>query len=480
MTNNLEDSEITIGEVEGKLVHIKDSNDQNIIKYINAEVTTTILLVCLLYIPSNIKYPHETKFGKRKFLSASTSYEMMPHANFNLFSLIERSKTWIEWKNQISTLNLGNILPSFISILLFNKDVDHYIKSLRERINNSAKYIFAWHPRCSLFAIAHKADAIYLYDLRVEAWFPEVLETELQREITCMAWKPFGSNLLAVGCRRGICLWELSLNQNINSGDTSTLSAWMHYLHYPGHENIVTLAWHPNEKYPKLYQTIKSTGSLDGSIILWNTTLEIGTPIINNCNVNLLVWSPLGNILFATYLGGLIEVWETQRWTSKKFTVPFNKNDSIKSACWTKDGHAVFLILENDYCVRSVTISPNLDFEWLVETNIADIPSCSEDSVIDSLAIDPTGERLVANIDNNKYIIVFKANRPTLVTRINKLLTFQDLIRGPSWYLNQEDAIFQARPDPVPISINFANQFKRGALLSVVNICSDFGLGLGF
>ncbi|CAJ0642391.1 3217_t:CDS:10 [Entrophospora sp. SA101] len=443
MTNNLEDSEITIGEVEGKLVHIKDSNDQNIIKYINAEG----LAFPRLYIPSNIKYPHETKFGKRKFLSASTSYEMMPHANFNLFSLIERSKTWIEEKkNQISTLNLGNILPSFISILLFNKDVDHYIKSLRERINNSAKYIFAWHPRCSLFAIAHKADAIYLYDLRVEAWFPEVLETELQREITCMAWKPFGSNLLAVGCRRGICLWELSLNQNINSGDTSTLT----------------------------------TGSLDGSIILWNTTLEIGTPIINNCNVNLLVWSPLGNILFATYLGGLIEVWETQRWTSKKFTVPFNKNDSIKSACWTKDGHAVFLILENDYCVRSVTISPNLDFEWLVETNIADIPSCSEDSVIDSLAIDPTGERLVANIDNNKYIIVFKANRPTLVTRINKLLTFQDLIRGPSWYLNQEDAIFQARPDPVPISINFANQFKRGALLSVVNICSDFGLGLGF
>nr|CAG8495287.1 4032_t:CDS:10 [Entrophospora candida]CAG8537274.1 2665_t:CDS:10 [Entrophospora candida] len=380
MTNNLEDSEITIGEVEGKLVHIKDSNDQNIVKYINAEG----LAFPRLYIPSNIKYPHETKFGKRKFLSASTT------------------------------------------------------------------------------------------------WFPEVLETELQREITCMAWKPFGSNLLAVGCRRGICLWELSLNQNINSGDTSTLSAWMHYLHYPGHENIVTLAWHPNEKYPKLYQSIKSTGSLDGSIILWNTTLEIGTPIINNCNVNLLVWSPLGNILFATYLGGLIEVWETQRWTSKKFTVPFNKNDSIKSACWTKDGHAVFLILENDYCIRSVTISPNLDFEWLVETNIANIPSCSENSVIDSLAIDPTGERLVANIDNNKYIIVFKANRPTLVTRINKLLTFQDLIRGPSWYLNQEDAIFQARPDPVPISINFANQFKRGALLSVVNICSDFGLGLGF
>jgi hypothetical protein len=43
-----------------------------------------------------------------------------------------------------------------------------YIKSLRAKINNSAKYIFAWHPRRSIFAIAHKVDAIYLYDLRVE------------------------------------------------------------------------------------------------------------------------------------------------------------------------------------------------------------------------------------------------------------------------------------------------------------------------
>ena len=32
-------------------------------------------------------------------------------------------------------------------------------------------------------------------------WFPEVLESSLQKEITCMAWKPIGGNILAVGCR---------------------------------------------------------------------------------------------------------------------------------------------------------------------------------------------------------------------------------------------------------------------------------------
>lgn len=144
---------------------------------------------------------------------------------------------------------MGQTLPpNFVSNAIFSTDTQLHVLSVEEELKKYPACLLAWHPYVSIFAVAHRDNAIFLYDLRMETWFPEILENKLlQKDITCMSWKPLGGNILAVGCKNGICLWEISLEQKkVSINGPFRFDAWMRYINYPGHENIVSLAWHPH------------------------------------------------------------------------------------------------------------------------------------------------------------------------------------------------------------------------------------------
>lgn len=93
---------------------------------------------------------------------------------------------------------------------------------------------------------------------------------------------------------------------------------------------------------------------------------------------------------------------------------------------------------------------------------------------VKQLAIDPTGKRLVVCFKETPLIVVFHAKQPTLVPRGSNLLSGRGIMRGPKWREPGEgdttaETFFMNKPDPKAISINFANHFVKGALLSLVN-----------
>ncbi|CAG8565888.1 3988_t:CDS:10 [Racocetra persica] len=423
--------EVTVAEIDGRLR--KASPDPNIEVYVRAEG----VLFPQLQIPNNLKSP-ETLHQSRRVI-----VQNLPPRNV-LSKTAQRTKDFIDRQFNYARAMISDFagtlidaLPSCLSNSIFDANTTRHMQLLHDIKNQYPSKILAWHPYISLFAIAHNVDVIFLYDLRVEAWFPEVLETTLQKDITCMAWKPLGGNILAVGCQRGICLWELTFNQKKSSGESSSFNAWMR--------------------------------SADGSIILWNTSFGNGVALTTRHKVVFLSWSPVGEFLLASFLDGRIEVYETQRWTSKTINtssqIPSRR--PIQTACWTADGRALFLSFYEDKCIRCLSISPNLDDEWFPKEDMSHIPNCAE-KTIEQLSIDPTGERLAVCFKDTALLAIFHARRPTQVSRGSSLLNVQGIVRGPSWNDLSDPGAFLARNDPKAVSINFARQFTRGALLSLV------------
>ncbi|RIA97785.1 WD40-repeat-containing domain protein [Glomus cerebriforme] len=442
-------NEISIAEIDGKILNLGSSKDQkNLSQYVNSEG----IVFPNLQIPYQLSHPDLVHLGTRRVVTdlpiSPTAYgRFMDSMKRSIDEQLNQTQTYI----QEITQNIRNILPSFLNEYIFNADTEEYMQSLRMKIDRYPAKIIDWHPYFSIFAVVHRVDVIFLYDLRVEGWFPEVLENSLQKEITCMAWKPLGGNILAVGCRSGICLWELSLEQKKESVPTRLHSWMLQSLTC----DITSLA----------------TGSADGSIILWDTALETGIPLTRSRKVTFLSWSPVGEFLFSSSLDGKIEMWETQRWTSKTIT---SNGYPIETGCWTTDGRALFLGFNGrEGEIHVLSVSPNFDYEWLPKIDLSPIPECAGIG-IEQLAIDPNGERLVVCFKDTRLfkdtelLVVFDAKLPSQVSKKANLLNFPRTMRGPAWSDPDDQGAFFAQADPKPISLSFAKQFTRGSLLSTV------------
>ncbi|CAI2161924.1 11582_t:CDS:10 [Funneliformis geosporum] len=443
-------NEITIAEVDGKVLNLGSSEDQNLFQYVNSEG----IVFPSLQIPYHLSHPDLVHLGTRRVVTdlptAPTAYRrFMDSSRNSIGEQIDQTQTYIHDVAE----NIRSVLPNFLNNYLFNADTEEYMRYLRRKIEWSSARIIDWHPYFSIFAVAHRVDVIFLYDLRVEEWFPEVLENSLQKDITCMAWKPLGGNILAVGCRRGICLWELSLKQS-KEPKPMRLPAWMRYLHYPV-VNLYTI------KFLTIGITSLATGSADGSIILWDTASETGTPLTRSRKISFLSWSPVGEFLFASSLDGKIDLWETQRWTSK--TISTN-GYPVETGCWTADGRALFLGFRQDDRIHVLSISPNFDYEWLPKIDLSPIPEVA-DKGIEQLAIDQNGERLVVCYMDTRLLVALDAKLPSQVSKKTNLLNLPRLIRGPAWNDPDDQGAFLVNADPKPVSLSFAKQFNRGSLL---------------
>ncbi|KAG9299888.1 hypothetical protein G9A89_005417 [Geosiphon pyriformis] len=408
------DSEVTVAEIDGKLLHLSDAHDPRIELYAKAEG----VLYPNLTIPNDIPI--------REIPKPPLNLRKRP-AGPSLTEKIGEWKSETECFLRDSIQNVASTLPVSLGNLIYDLAANNFIASLQKDREKFPAMALAWHPYNSLFAVVHRLDAIFLYDLRVDSWFPEALETDLQKEITSLAWKPLGGNILAVGCRRGICLWEIPLRKDATlSSDTSvsfstTAPAWMHYMNYPGHENIPTI----------------------------------------------LSWSPEGAILLSGTLQGNIIIWETRGWTCK--IIKGNVPSPIKSACWTPNGKFVFLAHSGDSNISTLAIVSGLNYKWLVVQDLLAFPGIltNEDigGSVRELSIDPTGQRLIVCFQETKLLALFHVNQST---GASNLLTRMTFMRGPSWNQLQGPGQVVLPSPPKAVAISFAKQFMRGGLLSVI------------
>jgi aladin len=142
---------------------------------------------------------------------------------------------------------------------------------------------FAWHLYKPQLALGLQNDTVAIYQIDESSQRGLELTHEFQHDIRCLAWKPYGGNILAVGCKAGVVVWD---------GDWVT-----RYLQTPSAANICSIQWSPTEP-------LLAVGCPHESLIVWNVATGVPTRLhsMSLPSSYLLRWSPDGQFLFQASL----------------------------------------------------------------------------------------------------------------------------------------------------------------------------------
>lgn len=303
------------------------------------------------------------------------------------------------------------------------------------------------------FAVALQDNTIRIYDLVSETWFPLVLQHEFQIDIQCMEWRPFSGNTLAVGCKYGVCVWNI-LSKDIRKDSSFVdVEAWMNFLKYPGVAPVNTISWSPKGNF-------LAVGSINCNYtIIWDVDIEQPTQLsqILVGGVTKVLWSPNGYYLFASSSSNMFRVWETQYWTCEKWT---NFNSYCQCATWSSEGNHLTFAENNDsivYIIRFNIIDSAiqgivvklLDFSPY-EVQLRDGRKIDAGGIINHIRWDGTNSRLLVSFENSELIASLQCNS------ISKDVNFYPFgyFRGP----------YEGKS---VLSMEFCPNFPRGALLAV-------------
>ncbi|XP_037937943.1 aladin-like [Teleopsis dalmanni] len=179
----------------------------------------------------------------------------------------------------------------------------------------------AWHPNCFKIAVAGGDDSVRIYT-ESYAEIP-VLKTHYQKSVTSIAWRPFTTSELAVGCDRGICLWTVESNVNITRATSQAT-----LLQHPKSSPITSIQWNSDG-------TLLAASSIgDTDILIWNmdsmqcTALKCVGP-----TCSFIKWSSGDAYLFAATSSNMFRVWSTEKkWTGERWNIV---SGTVQSACWS-------------------------------------------------------------------------------------------------------------------------------------------------
>jgi aladin len=177
-----------------------------------------------------------------------------------------------------------------------------------------------WHPHSDKFAVAFKNDIVKIYSRGSQ---PVVLKHPKQVNVTCLAWKPFYSSLIAIGCAECIIIWDTdALPVSIKPSSSCSFVLEKRY-----HTDIISLAWHPKT------ECLFSIATKDNQIMIWDIVFKGCVPIKRiGTGFGLAKFSPNGSHLFTADLSTSFRIWHTfDNTTSEKWTQLVTR---CSAACW--------------------------------------------------------------------------------------------------------------------------------------------------
>jgi len=355
----------------------------------------------------------------------------------------------------------------------------------------------AWQSD-TILAIA-TTKAVQIYNLETQT--KRTLSHPDQQNISCIVWKPFSKNVLAVACRKGICIWTLEqlggsskkesgiwsatsnssfhpststsasvsgsfplASASTNFAPLSSASAPAHVSSEEGYgtratiqllasrENpeITSLTWSPNGFH------LACASSNRGEIEIWDSELQTFTTIQRGFgSILALSWSPNSKFLYSSSSNGELRIWETKTWTCdwiQKLSGP------AKALSWSPNGHYLAFSIENSGILHCLDIgSPQPIFHGkvvkTVDLSYHVIDTTRVGGPISNMAWDETGERMAISFSGSEpgseLIALF-------AVKISPALEF--LPRG---YVRLQDSGRQVK------SLSFAKSRATGALLAV-------------
>ncbi|KAI9494630.1 WD40-repeat-containing domain protein [Zychaea mexicana] len=280
----------------------------------------------------------------------------------------------------------------------------------------------AWHPHRNIIAFADEHDAIYVYERegQHQGWKREVLKHPFMRDITCIEWKKRARGTLAVGCRKGICLWNLG-------SESEQDSASMNYLFHPEHENISSIAWDPS---PASHLLAAASGTM-GTIVVYDTMFLSTMPLKRKGKGNLLLrWSPNGRWLYVATKSGTSRMWDTLDWTYKELNNP--PGLWVQSACWAPDSRSLLLSMHGKSDVHLIYWAGSSNASEICHEKVySALPSIDSvagdgkcftvgDSIKELVLCPDTGRRLAVIFTNSSAVALYAVDIESPLTLKNK------------------------------------------------------------
>ncbi|GAB2295633.1 hypothetical protein Dimus_029788 [Dionaea muscipula] len=319
-----------------------------------------------------------------------------------------------------------------------------------------------WHQQKRILAFISGSNQVTVRDYEdSEGKDDSILESDSQREVKVVEWRPNGGRTLSVACKGGICLWAASYHGNPASvrygaapfvGTFSRGSGirWtlVDFLKSPNDENITALSWSPDGRY-------LASGSYESSsFIVWDVSQGVGTPIRRGLGgISVLKWSPTGDYFFAAKFDGTFYFWETDTWTIAPWS---SSSGFVTGAAWDPDGRMILVAFSKSSTLGSIHFAskpPALDAH-LIPVELPEVTSLAGSQKIEKIAWDASGERLALSFKDGDelfrgLISIYDVKRTPLVSA--SLIGF---VRGPG-------------DNPKPMSFSFHGKCKQGPLLSV-------------
>jgi len=379
-----------------------------------------------------------------------------------------------------ATSRMVNSLPRSLSSLL--KSWFPSLHAVEETVpdTNNAQPI-AWHPRQQILAAADTADRVHVYNVDAAApvlgssqatppppLLPElVLYHEFQRQVGAIAWRPPCGGVLAVGCLRGICIWNLGGGPAGNSAAAhrsgSPASAWMTFLRTHSSAPITALSWSPCGRL------LASASAGSAVVEIWNVALGVSSRIQSVIGqLSLLRWSPCGGYLLAGGLSNSFLVWETDKWHSQIWRSP--DSGVLMEASWKPDGRAVALAFSKSTLIvmlHFISRAPQLNAQMLpLDLPELRMTSRPEEVEIHCMAWDPAGGRLAVILRGSHpaagLLALYATSCDSLVTA--NFIGFARPLCVESGHLTRHHLHSDCGAG---MRMSFQGGFKQGALLAV-------------
>jgi len=471
--------ELTVGEIEGELLHIGSNNDQLISYYYNRGG-----VIYPNIIVSNVEDSNECGiFSLLEKPPAVPIYSFSPPMQwFNtMYDSLQKLTPYLPYLQSVVPMKVPeHMMVDFYESNKSNGTAtsntggdiqDDSSSTTMETTNwNNIKCI-EWHP-CNMQFSVVLDNEIYFYDVMLEEWSNQVLRHDFHRKISTMKYKPTNKpneSILAVGCEHGIVLWDVNRRLNENIKDV-TRNGICIFLQTNSH--VTSLDW------SKDGQILASSGLNDHSIRLWrfmdNDWRCFKTITKYNGGIRHLSFN---RYLLVTTITNVFRIYETSDWTSEKWNC---FDQPVKSYSWSHDGQYLFIVTENSdqiHVLKDDSVlqkeSTSVHFEYHCS-----IPLCEYEQFKTQLGgcirqVQLHRERLIVSFENSPLLACIQ------VATFNGQLTCRPIgyIRGPSKTLLESRATKDHDFDPFSQAIDhtqcnafhlqFWANFPKGSLLSV-------------
>ncbi|XP_050438537.1 aladin-like isoform X2 [Adelges cooleyi] len=304
----------------------------------------------------------------------------------------------------------------------------------------------AWHPQTIKLAIASSHDYVFIYNKKgVEA----KIKKKSQRAILSLAWRPLSTGTLAVGCERGIFIWNIEFSLLHARPTISNVCDFVR----DDHRYITGLSWN------KMGDLLISTALNSKTMYIWNYPLETCVPLrrIGSDTLNFIQWSPDNTKLFSCTSNESFRIWTTDKWSSDKWSV--NSKSRVQCACWSPCSSVLLFATNSCATINAIDFRksdifnepsnykkvawPVIDLknERINDKDIGGIPS--------DMCWDQNGKRLAVTFKDSSAVLVFTTIISASAVECTPL------------------CIIQGRLDEEPSAIAFQPVYNEGSLLTI-------------